>query len=97
MHEDKSYDKISSYPIHPPHAGVNTTLTPFPLQHVNVNPSTHTPVSSRPSTLANSCANLTVTYPASVNAYCCPKQILGPPLNGRYSQPGRRCSQRSGR
>lgn len=77
-------------------AGVNPTFVPFKEQQVNVNPSSHGP-GSLLSIPLNSCIILTVTKLASVSAYCCPRQIRGPPLNGRYSQPGRRFSQRSGR
>jgi hypothetical protein len=42
------------------------------------------------------CMILTITYPASVRANCCPRQILGPPLNGRNSHPGFLPTQRSG-
>jgi len=82
------------------HFSPRATLTP-PNEHiVNVKLSLHLP--SPPFSRAllsnppNSCNILTSTYPASVNAYCCPKQILGPPLNGKYSHPGLKVSHLSG-
>lgn len=43
------------------------------------------------------CKRRIITYASSVSANCCPMQIRGPPLNGRYSHPGRRLPHRSGR
>lgn len=76
-------------------AGVSTTLAPFKLQAVRATLSVHG-LSSLLPTFANLCINLTVVYPASVSAYCCPMHTLGPPLKGRYSHVGRICSHRSG-
>ena len=36
------------------------------------------------SIFSNFCSILTTVYPISVNANCCPIQIRGPPLKGRY-------------
>lgn len=46
---------------------------------------------------SNLCIILTIVYPISVKANCCPIQILGPPLKGMYVQLfGVHFSQRSG-
>ena len=76
------------------------TRAPFRLEHVNPNPSTH--ASSIPTALtsASSCSILTTTYDTSFSANRCPRQMRGPPLNGRYAHPGFRSllvSHRSGR
>lgn len=58
-------------------------LTPCNGLPVNVrNQSSLNPFMADPSSLSNRCRSRTVTYPASVSANCCPKQIL---LRCQYS------------
>jgi len=75
--------------------GNNAAWTPFPDPKVRCKLSIQG-MESLLSIFSNSCTNLTNVYPASVNANCCPTQILGPPLKGKYPHPTRRVSQRSG-
>jgi hypothetical protein len=58
---------------------VKTTLAPVRLTHVSVICSVQSWDSSRLSIPLNAWHNRTVTYVASLSAYCCPMQIRGPP------------------
>lgn len=83
-------------------AGVNETGTPPLTALVRVSCSRRGKLSPRGETSLKACRSLIVVYElwhislhatlirvityASVNANCCPIQIRGPPLNGRYCQ-----------
>lgn len=76
--------------------GVRATFVPFAVANVNPKSSVQG-WGSRVSIVSNCCIILVIVYPASVSANCWPMQIRGPPLKGRYAQPGLIFSHLSGR
>jgi hypothetical protein len=65
------------------HHSNNATFTPPKgLITISVTIRGASPPGCLHSTLAKACKSLTVVYPISVSANCCPRHILGPPLKG---------------
>lgn len=77
-------------------AGINLHLTPLSRVRDNVICSLK-PSWSKLWISEKACSNLATVYEDSMSANFCPGHILGPPLKGRYSHPGRIVSHLSGR
>ena len=79
VHSSELASTSSSF--HPPFAFQNPTLTPFVGDSTTSDFNPCVPSCQYFSILSNRCRILTIVYPISVRANCCPMQILGPPLN----------------